>query len=111
MIDIEDYIPEGYENRVTRGYLHEVSGLTDRKVRQEIARARSDRGVLIISADGGYFIPEKCDRVHVNMYCAQEWTRAKSQYENARQLRRMVREWSGLPANDKDFPGQMSFEW
>lgn len=49
---IIDYIPEGKENAVSRGYLCAKTGLPDRKVREEIEQARR-RGAIIINAQDG----------------------------------------------------------
>lgn len=53
-MQIEEYIPKGYRNRVSRGYLVEILHMTDRSIRDEIKAARL-RGVLIASCGGGYF--------------------------------------------------------
>lgn len=57
---IIDYIPEGKENAVTRERLCAVTGLPDRKLREEIEQARR-RGEIIINAqDGaGYYRSEE----------------------------------------------------
>lgn len=107
---IEDLIPHGYNKRVSRGYLQEMSGLTDRKVRQEIAQA-VERGILIISADGGYFIPGPADSLYVDMYCAQERQRSRTQAAKTRRLKRLARVWAGLPEDEREIPGQMRLEW
>ena len=49
---IIDYIPEGKENAITRDRLCTVTGLPDRKVREEIEQARR-RGAIIINAQDG----------------------------------------------------------
>lgn len=108
---IEELIPHGYNRRVSRGYLQELSGLTDRKVRQEIAQAVEERGIMIISADGGYFIPDQADGLYVDMYCAQERQRARTQAKKAKRLKRLARAWAGLPEDEREIPGQMRLEW
>lgn len=57
-IHIEQYIPKGKENAVTRVGLTILSGLDDRTIRQHIQLARRS-GVPICNAqDGnGYYIP------------------------------------------------------
>lgn len=61
---IETYIPEGRENAITRKGLCAVTGLSDRKVREEIEQARR-RGVIIINAqDGaGYFKTDDLEEI------------------------------------------------
>lgn len=108
---IEEYIPRGYSKRVSRSYLHEISGIPDRQIRKEIADAVENRGILIISADGGYFIPDKHDGVYVDMYCAQERQRARTQAKKSKRLKRMARAWAGLPEDERDFPGQIRMEF
>ena len=108
---IEEYIPKGYNSRVSRSYLHEVSGMTDRQIRKDIADAVEIRGILIISADGGYFIPGKEDSLYVDMYCAQERQRARTQAKKSKRLKRMARAWAGLPEDEREIPGQMRLEW
>lgn len=51
---IEEYIPAGYENRVTRTHLHSILHIDDRVIREEI-KAALERGVFIASYDDGYF--------------------------------------------------------
>lgn len=50
--DVTAYIPKGRENAVTREYLCAVTGLPDRKLREEIERARR-RGAIIINNQSG----------------------------------------------------------
>lgn len=54
---IENFIPDGKENAITRPELARVLGMTDRAVRKEIELAR-DRGALICNdGDGaGYYM-------------------------------------------------------
>ena len=49
---IIDRIPEGKENAVTREYLCAITGLPDRKLREEIEQARR-RGAIIINDQSG----------------------------------------------------------
>ena len=49
---ITDYIPFGKENAVTRAHLRAATGLSDRKIREEIEQARR-RGAIIINAQDG----------------------------------------------------------
>lgn len=56
---ITDYIPTGRENAVTRVHLREVTGLPDRKVREEIEQARRKGAIIINAQDGaGYYQSE-----------------------------------------------------
>lgn len=57
-MEIIQYIGHGKENAVKRETLVQLTGLTDRKVRQEIENARHGGTIIINNQDGrGYFIP------------------------------------------------------
>ena len=106
---IEEYIPEGYENRVSRSYLHEILHIPDRMVRKLIEDA-ANRGVLIVSADGGYFRrkDEKDDR-YIRAYMISENNRFKTMSHKNKCLREM---WQAIhPEEGKkrssQIPGQM----
>lgn len=106
---IEDYIPAGYNNRVSRGYLHEILHVPDRTVRQMIEDA-VNRGILIVSADGGYFRrKDERDDVYIRQYIISESNRFKSQSHKNKQLRNL---WKEINPEDKksenQIPGQMS---
>lgn len=75
-IDIIDYIPCGYHNRISRSRLAKSTGCDDRLVRLMIANASEP----IVSADGGYFIPNLNDPTDLRLaqiYRDQEKHRAK----------------------------------
>lgn len=89
MIKIEDYIPVGYYNRVTREQLQKRTGLSDRKIRELISESRE----LIINVDNGYFVPdERCmyDRELVNLYYHREKKRAESLLIKIRKYKHMT---------------------
>lgn len=89
MINISDYIPTGYHNRITREQLERSTGYSDRKIRDLIA----DSDELIINVDKGYFIPdEKClkDRELVNYYFNREKKRAETVLKKIRKYRKMT---------------------
>ena len=59
-MNIEDFIPEGRENAISRADLHRITGLPDRTIRAEIKRANRRitlRGEAIISSSSakGYW--------------------------------------------------------
>ena len=101
---IEEFIPEGYENRISRGELVDIIHVPDRQIRRQISEAQQ-RGVLIISCDGGYFQAEEKDEPYVAEYVAQERHRFSQQ---AKKLKAIAKAWRGDP---EEIPGQMSFEW
>ena len=84
---IENYIPAGYEHRVSRQHLEQVTGIPDRKIRKEIEGALA-RGILIVSRDGGYFrYGGRRDDRYVEDYMRSENKRFRTQSHNNR-LRR-----------------------
>lgn len=106
---IEDFIPAGYENRVTRGYLHEILHVPDRTVRQMIEDA-VNRGILIVSCDGGYFRrKDERDDKYIKSYMISENHRFKSQSHKNKRLRELWREiHPDEERHIKQIPGQMS---
>lgn len=80
---INEYIPRGYDNRVSREYLNNVLHITDREIRQLIA----DSNETIIH-DDGYFIPEsEEDLEHIENYILRETARAKAIHERVDKAR------------------------
>lgn len=95
---IEDYIPEGRENAVSRGELERVTGLRDRAVRQEIKLANrriTQEGKAILSSSGGkgYWVTE--DPVEMAEYLQESTHRARSQYLNDAPIRSLFMRLSG----------------
>lgn len=77
MINISDYIPTGYRNRISRELLIYKTGYSDRTIREMIAESED----LIINVDKGYFIPdETCiyDRELTAKYFEREMKRAEA---------------------------------
>lgn len=76
MIKIEEYIPCGYENRVTREDLVRRTGLTDREVRRAIELSE----LPIINVGKGYFVATSSDidKTCVKIYVTKEVARIKS---------------------------------
>ena len=52
-IDITDHIPVGHHNAIRREYLSAVTGLSDRKMRIAIHKARRDHVILNLSNGNG----------------------------------------------------------
>lgn len=53
-----DFIPKGKENAVTKGYLMNVTGLSERNVRSEIQRINEQGKDIICCENGkGYYRP------------------------------------------------------
>ena len=77
---IENYIPKGYKNRVSREVLETLTRQSDRKNRKEMEDALLVRGVLIVNIDNGYFIPDGSseDMLKAKAYYNREVTRTSS---------------------------------
>ena len=76
---IENYIPVGYENAVTLETLMEMTGLSNRQVRDLIAN--SDELILNLQDGKGYFRfdpQSKAERAFAEQYVAQEKSRGWS---------------------------------
>jgi len=76
---IEDYIPFGRDNAVTREYLKRVTELDDRTIRDEIKKARTKKYIAILNMqDGkGYYRPDENERADVERWLRQERHRMK----------------------------------
>lgn len=88
---IEQYIPYGSENAVTRKRLCRLTGMPDRSVRECIEQARH-RGVIIINnQDGaGYFRTD--DPHEMKAQFLQNDSRAKSILAQQKHLRKYLKE-------------------
>lgn len=88
---ITDYIPTGRENAVTRTHLREVTGFTDRKVREEIEQARRNGAIIINAQDGaGYYQSE--DIKDIAKQYKQNERRALSILAQQKHLRKRLKE-------------------
>lgn len=104
MIGIENFIPAGYHNRVTRGYLHEILHMSDRLIREEIEDAQN-RGILIVSRDGGYFQRrDDRDDPYILSYIRQENRRFKTMSHKNKMLNQA---WERIHPDCRQIKGQM----
>jgi len=55
---IENYIPKGRDNKISRESLVLCTGLTDRNVRRLISEARADGYAIVGDPNGGYYMAE-----------------------------------------------------
>lgn len=70
---ILDYIPVGHKNAVTRQYLTNVTGLSDRKIRDMIEKECTREHPILNMGDGkGYFQPAAGEMYLVRLYRAKE---------------------------------------
>ena len=84
---IEEFIPAGYENRISREALHEMLHVSDRAIRHMIEEAQ-ERNIPIISDDGGYFIYNNTrDDDHMMAYMLRENARFLSMSHKNKLLR------------------------
>ena len=91
MLDIEN-IPIGKENAVRRKTLVMRTGLSDRKVRDEIKLLRRDYVILNLQDGSGYFRPSEEDRELVEQFKKQEESRAKSIFWTLKPVREFLKE-------------------
>lgn len=56
--NIEDYIPAGRDNKISRQSLVQCTGLSDRVVRAYISEARARGQAIVGDPEGGYYIAE-----------------------------------------------------
>jgi len=80
-MNILEYIPTGSDKPILRTTLSRTTGLSDRKVRDLIHRARRDIPILNMQDGDGYFVPDmnlESDRLLLMQYVKQEESRLKS---------------------------------
>ena len=89
---IENYIPFGYANRISRQKLVSDTNMSDRKIRQELEDALLLRGTLVINIDNGYFQPDGSleDRQRVKEYLFREQARTSSCNKRCKAIRRCL---------------------
>ena len=77
---IENYIPFGYKNRISRETLQTITRQSDRKNRKEMEDALYERNVAIVNIDNGYFRPDGSlgDAEKARSYLYRERNRSKS---------------------------------
>ena len=102
---IENYIPFGYANRISREKLVTDTRLSDRKIRKELEEALLQRDTLIINIDNGYFRSDGslADRQKVKAYLFREQARTSSCSKRCKAIRRCL-------APKADNNGQMSLK-
>ena len=103
---IENYIPFGYKNRISREKLVSDTRMSDRKIRKEMEEALLIRGTLIINIDNGYFRPDGSleDRQKAKAYLLREMVRTSSCSKRCKAIRRC------LTPKKEDTTGQMSLK-
>ena len=89
---IENYIPFGYANRISRQKLVSDTNMSDRKIRQELEDALLLRGTLVINIDNGYFQPDGSleYRQRVKEYLFREQARTSSCNKRCKAIRKCL---------------------
>lgn len=77
-MNIIDFIPYGKENAINSKRLSAITGFGNRKVREEVSKAREKETIINLQDGQGYFRPTKDDVVELRRYVNQENSRAKS---------------------------------
>lgn len=78
---ILDYIPTGHRNAISRRRLRELTGMTDRNLREAISAAGADAAIVNMQNGEGYFIPDENDPEDIwilQQYIFQEDSRIRS---------------------------------
>lgn len=101
---IENYIPFGYANRISREKLSADTHMSDRKNRKLMEEALLYRDTLIINIDNGYFRPDGSlgDRQKAKAYLYREQMRTSSCSKRCKAIRQCL--------TPKEDTGQMSLK-
>lgn len=86
-----DAIPRGQENRITRGELMEITGLSDRILRQELHKLRAGGEIICSSTvpPGGYWKP--ADDEETAAFVASMHHRARATFAAATSANRALK--------------------
>lgn len=80
-----DYIPEGHENAVSRQYLRDMTGMSDRSMRIDL---KASRELVLNLQDGkGYFRPSESEDGLVRAYIKQEESRIREIQKTVRKAK------------------------
>ena len=93
LINIADYIPKGEKNAVSVDYLTTITGLSERKVREEIEYARKETCICNFQNGKGYFIAESIEEA--KRFKKQETNRLMSIWKALRGTRKFIEENGG----------------
>lgn len=91
---ITDYISTGHFHPITRKKLCNLTGLSDRQVRDSIAQARRNTPIINLQDGDGYFIPDPSDNGDMELlrrYVRQEEARLKSIGWSLKAARKMLK--------------------
>lgn len=92
-MEIIDFIPHGREHAVSRKQLVLATGLSDRKVRKLIEKAREEFVILSLENGSGYYQPTKDDYPELKKYVKREDSRAKSIFHTVKKAKALCEDY------------------
>lgn len=90
-MEISDFIPYGHENGMTARELSDLTGITERKIRDRIALERHNVVILNMQDGQGYFRPREDEGDLVREWVKQEENRLRSIGYGLKAARKAVR--------------------
>lgn len=93
-MNLEDIIPVGKENAISRNMLRTRSGLSDRAMREQISETRRYVPIINDQSGIGYYIPDiesQEDIMAAEKFLKQEEGRAKSIFWSIQGLRKWLK--------------------
>lgn len=92
-MEIIDFIPYGKEKAVSRYELTHFTGLSDRKVRRKISKARKEYVILSLENGSGYYQPTAEDYPELEKFVKREESRAKSIFASLKMARALLEDY------------------
>ena len=89
-INIVHFIPKGKANAVTRAQLRIATGMSDRKIRDAISKARRDTPIINDQSGRGYYIPTDKEKSEARRFLMQEESRGKEHRLSLKALKAFV---------------------
>ncbi len=89
---IENFIPSGHANAISRSELCSLLGMNDRAVRRSIETAVTERRIPIVNIGHGYFKPDgsEIDRYALDAYYHIESAKAKSIFRRLHTIKNIL---------------------
>ena len=102
----EEYIPTGHENAVSRQYLRDITGMSDRTMRQDL---KSSQALILNLQDGkGYFKPGPGEERLVRAFIRQEEARMRSIQDTVKKAQNFL-DYARQIEEDQN-PGQLNMK-
>ena len=92
-MEIIDFIPYDKEKAVSRYELTHFTGLSDRKVRLLISKAREEHVILSSENGSGYYQPTAEDYPELEKFVKREESRAKSIFASPKMARALLEDY------------------